>query len=618
MRDIYADTVSRRKRFPKLMRMEWHEGFGRHTARALLVVVLAVIVNQTSSAGLHDGRRSPHRLWTANKAAHRERDYEKGDQDRQEFFEVSKPVDIPAGAHEVCSQVLLQHSFANTINDPPTLRQYKPECGIGGDWTVVVLRWHASCKGRQFDRISAVWLSGVEIFRTCTAEPTLQGIVWTVEKDVTRFASLLGSPQVLALELANVVDATYTGIYNVTLSAHFFSGGKAKPSSLRENYGGVADVILPFSEPSPLNGGYWFQLQNESDVQSRNLTLPRNAYKAILEICLSFHGPDEFWYTNPPNEFLEANNITDVAGNGTFREILVSIDNFLAGVVFPFPVFYTGGVDPYFWRPISAIGSFVLPSYDVDITPFLGFLLDSKPHLFSTTVTNALPYWLLGANLHLWLDSARTPSGKLTSHYAPPLQTLTTSKFKNLDGKFVTESSRSLSYKGYLHSSLGNLTTTASYSYRFSNSLVYSNSASNSVVHQESKSESKIVVKDSWRDLLYHHRSLKFPLKLTYDETDGKNITVVKAAIDHAWAEEQQLQSGLGLGFSGFMGLHNKQQSKGELVIPSKGAISGVATTKQKYAFESSDGCYFRTVGASNYTFLYDQTDRHCSSVASL
>lgn len=591
--------------------MESQDGSGRHrVSSALRVIVLfALLIDSPGHAS--DVRRPS--FWSSKTAA-ATRDYERGEQERQEFFEVTKPVDIPHGSRELCSQVLLHHTFGNTVNDPPTLRQYTParHCGDDTQWTLVVLRWHATCKGRQFDRISAVWLSGVEIFRTCTAEPTPQGIDWTVEKDVTRFASLFRVPQLLALELANVVDDTYTGLYNVTLSAHFYAGTSDKPRDGASSYGGVADVILPFAELSPLNGGYWFQLQNESDVQTQELRIPRNAYRAILEICVSFHGPDEFWYTNPPNDFLAANNLTNIAGNGTFREVLLSIDGLLAGVVYPFPVFYTGGVDPYFWRPISAIGSFILPTYDVDVTPFLAHLVDGRAHKFAVTVTNALPYWLLSANLHLWLDPAlESTTGALLEHSAPDLTFHTTSRFHNLDGKFVAVASRTLSYKGWIESSLGNLTTTASHSYRFSNALVYSDDATTSSVHQESHTETKVVVKSEVKDLVYHHRVLKFPLRISYQETDYPNKTVfVRAAIEQAWQEDLQEQ---GSGGSEFSTLRNAQRCKGELSIPPKGAISGVATTKQKYAFESSEGCYFRSVAASNYTFLYDQSSRRCS-----
>lgn len=529
-----------------------------------------------------------------------------------------RPVDIPQGATELCSDVILQHTFGNTINDPPTLAAYTPRPSCQGDWTKVLLRWHATSRGRQFDRISAVWLSGVEVFRTCTAEPTNQGIVWVVEKDVTQFSSLFKDPQLLALELANVVDDTYTGLYNVTLSLHFYTGGKVDSTS--ESYGGPADAILPISEVSSLQGGYWFQLQNENDVHRRELQVPRNAYKAVLEICVSFHGDDEFWYTNPPNDFLVANNLTGaVAGNGTFREVLLSIDGLLAGVVYPFPVFYTGGVDPFFWRPVSAIGSFVVPSFHVDVTPFLGRLVDGRNHSFSFTVTNALPYWLLSANLHLWLDRSReSTQGELFEHTAPALSLSTRERYHGLDGTFATDGLRTLAYKGYLVSSFGNLTTSASYSFRFSNLLVLTEGSNASDVRQESKSESKVVVKSPVKDLVYDHSAYQFPLRLSYYQTNNPDGSVsINASIDHGWEQEQQSQSRVGPGRSSFNTLKNKQRSRGELLIPPKGAIHGAATTKQRFAYESTDGCYFRSLGVANYTFLYDQSNTHCSSFTS-
>nr|XP_024402259.1 peptide-N4-(N-acetyl-beta-glucosaminyl)asparagine amidase A-like [Physcomitrium patens] len=330
---------------------------------------------------------------------------------------------------------------------------------------------------------------------------------------------------------------------------HYEKGDQAKSS--KKSYGGVADVILPVAKASPLNGGYWFQLHNESDVQSREVQIPRNTYKAVLEICVSFHCSDEFWYTNPPNEFLEANNVSDrVAGNGTFREVLVSVDGLLAGAVYPFPVFYTGGADYYFWRPISGIGSFVLPSYDVDITPFLGKLVDGLNHTFSATVTNALPFWLINANLHLWVNpSLHVTKGELVEHSTVASQSHTKSRFLGLDGTFLTDASRVLSYQGYLESSFGNLTTSAFYSSRFSNKLVYTEGARASAVHQDSKTEAKMVVKSDKKDLVYDRRATSFPLKFFYRETQHENGTVfVKVDVNRSWDQEQQMQSTIGEG----------------------------------------------------------------------
>lgn len=606
---------------------EYGKQLRRHSQSpvVLLGFLLLVVINIPEELGgkFSDamGQTSPHRHLNAihgfpKRVLKPDEHNESGDPGGQDFFEVSKPVYIPHGAKEICNQMLVQHEFGNTIDDPPTLRQYTPKASCGrGEWTLVLLRWSATCIGRQFDRISAVRLSGVEIFRTCTAETIPNRIEWTVEKDVTPFSALFNAPQLLALELANVVDETYTGIHNVTLSAYFFVGDKSKSS--KESYGGVADVILPVAEASPLNSGYWFKLHNESDVKSQEIQVPQNTYKAVLEICVSFHGSDEFWFANPPNESLKAKKVSDqVAGNGTFREVLVSVDGLLAGAVYPFPVFYTGGADHYFWRPISGIGSFVLPSHDVDITPFLGKLVDGLNHTFSATVKNALPFWLINANLHLWVDpSLHVTKGELAEHSTVASQSHTNSRFLGLDGTFLTDASRLLYYKGYLESSYGNLTTSAFYSSSFSNKLVCTEGASASAVHHVSKTEAKLVVKSDKKDLVYDRRATSFPLKYFYREKQYDNGTVfVKADLSHSWDREQQMQSTIGEGLGSFSSLRNTQRSKGELMIPPKGATKrGTTSTKQKYSYESTDGCYFRSLEISNYTFLYDTSDRRCN-----
>lgn len=108
------------------------------------------------------------------------------------------------------------------------------------------------------------------------------------------------------------------------------------------------------------------------DVQSKKLAISSNTYRAVLEVFVSFHGSDEFWYTNPPNEYIEANNLSGLPGNGAFQEIIVKVDEDIVGAVWPFTVIYSGGVNPLLWRPVTGVGSFNLPTYDIDITPFLG------------------------------------------------------------------------------------------------------------------------------------------------------------------------------------------------------------------------------------------------------
>ncbi|MCE3049218.1 hypothetical protein HAX54_044410, partial [Datura stramonium] len=90
-----------------------------------------------------------------------------------------------------CSYLVLQHDFGYTYGKPPVLANYtSPSNCPSQKFSKIVLEWNATCKGRQFDRIFGVWLSGVEIFRSCTAGSQANGIVWTVKKDITRVQSL--------------------------------------------------------------------------------------------------------------------------------------------------------------------------------------------------------------------------------------------------------------------------------------------------------------------------------------------------------------------------------------------------------------------------------------------
>lgn len=56
------------------------------------------------------------------------------------------------------------------------------------------------------DRRSTRYLGDIEIFRTSTEEPRLQGISWTYMKDMSHYMSLWKQPQKLIFDLPNAVD----------------------------------------------------------------------------------------------------------------------------------------------------------------------------------------------------------------------------------------------------------------------------------------------------------------------------------------------------------------------------------------------------------------------------
>ncbi|MQL95043.1 hypothetical protein Taro_027707 [Colocasia esculenta] len=531
------------------------------------------------------------------------------------FFEVARPIPLPHD--KPCSLVLLQHDFAYTYSKPPVTAPYSPpsHCRRGHrPPTKVVLEWKAACRGRQFDRIFGVWLGGVELLRSCTAEPRATGIVWTVEKDVTRYASLFSRNQTLSVYLGNLVDQTYTGVYHVNISLHFYYGRERGGRALLDRHpgfgGAPADLVLPISRDLPLNDGQWFLVENSTGVRSKEVAIPRNAYRAVLEVFVSFHSSDEFWYSNPPNDYISANNLTGTPGNGPFREVTVTIDDDLVGAVWPFTVIYTGGVNPLLWRPITGIGSFDLPSYDIEVTPFLGKLLDGKPHNFGFAVTDALSVWFIDANLHLWLDN-KSPqtSGGLIKYEAPEFKTSQVSKFEGLDGDFVTSASRRISSTGWVMSSHGKITTHFFQVFDYKNLIEMRDNGSVQVVNQTIDSTTGVYAK-SPGSILYSDETFRnFPLYLytgTADQTNESYSLV--ANISYGFNEKRF--AGERFGFS-VSSLTNSQEGEGKMVVKGHLVVGGIGKTHQMYRYESTEGCYFRNVSSSNYTVLFDESGKN-------
>ncbi|KAJ4980495.1 hypothetical protein NE237_031332 [Protea cynaroides] len=529
------------------------------------------------------------------------------------YFEVTKPIELPKT--KPCSYLILQHDFGYTYAQPPVLADYTPPLNWSSqDFSKIVLEWKATCKGRQFDRIFGVWLSGVEILRSCTAEPRATGIVWTVKKDITRYSSLLKNPQTLAVYLGNVVDQTYTGIYHVNITFHFYPAEVPQNTHKRNSANSVsgfvspADLVLPISRNLPLNDGLWFLIENSTDVQKKEFKIPQNSYRAVLEVYVSFHSDDEFWYTNPPNEYIEANNLTDLPGNGPFREVVVSLDESVVGAVYPFTVIYTGGVNPLLWRPITGIGSFNLPSYDIEITPFLGKILDGDNHKFGFSVTNALDVWYIDANLHLWLDSNRERTeGKLLRHTSPRPQVSLVQHFKGLNGFFITTASRSILSSGWVKSSHGMITTYSVQGFSFRNSMEMKDNFNVQIVNQTIEACNRVFAKLPSSFIYSVESKQKFPLYLYSANVDPGNGSFLSLANLSLGFNEDRF-SGAKSGFSS-SSLRNLQNGQGSMFIEGNLVVGGLGSTEQLYAYDSSKECYFRNVSSKNYTVLYDEKE---------
>lgn len=551
---------------------------------------------------------------------------------QQKYLEISRPLPF-ANLTPSCTLPILSHHFGDTIGLPPVSVAYAPPDNCS--WNHVALQFNASSNGIQYDRIAAVWLDGADIFRTSTAEPTESSVFWTVTKDVTRYSSLLAKEDIsLSVMLENMVNDVYTGVYyvNVTILYYYIEEMNVPLSTISTNRkvrmvddvfvnspirGSLglnekpADLIIPISGN---NGGegFWFRIQSDSELKGKSVIIPKNTYKAVMEICVSFHGLDEFWYSNPPDSYIRENSLTSQRGHGSYREVLLNIDRNLVGSVVPFPVIYPGGINPLYWDPIVSIGAFDHPSYDIDITPFLGDLLDGKSHFMGLKVLDSLPFWLVDANLHLWVDKQCTSDcevqGEVVDYGTPDYEMKRSSSFKGLDGSYEVELKRKSQYHGWVNSSAGNLTTTVSRELKFKNEIKFDNKGTEKKVEQKVEEEIEIsVVSETGMKISHTTMKREYPLTITTKTSkpsreDG--TIIMHSELENEWNEEKKWSDRDSHSCSS--SLKNRQKCKGCMSVQDRIVLQGGATTEQSYSYNGEASTYSREIAAVNGKLVHD------------
>jgi len=110
--------------------------------------------------------------------------------------------------------------------------------------------------------------------------------------------------------------------------------------------------------------------------------------------------------------------------HGSYREADASLDGTPVAAVHTFPHIYTGGIVPTLWRPIPAIHTFSLYAERVDVTPFVGRLVDGNTHDLAFTVQNNGDSWSVVATLLLYTDHGLAQThGALTTDTVAPAAT---------------------------------------------------------------------------------------------------------------------------------------------------------------------------------------------------
>jgi len=308
------------------------------------------------------------------------------------------PLAHPLGSTEPCAQVTSivngELINGNTVRAWYTAPKADTECGcdapaedglhgisgpLPGCWDQIVMNFAAFEKGRQYDRFGAVFLNGVELLRTTTPEPNSAGITWYINKDVSEYDVLFRQDGEVVLNINNYVTEIYTGIPTVNISFSFYRSPSGKSQREEPQADGISIFRLrnATAETNPLSDLAFTGPEGQASALP---PIPRHGplgapTQAKLKVYASGHSCEEFWYMSAQTQ--EAGG---GCGGGSYRELLVFIDGLLAGAALPFPVIYTGGINPYLWRPLTGIRSFDIPAYEFDLTPFLYNLTDGQPH----------------------------------------------------------------------------------------------------------------------------------------------------------------------------------------------------------------------------------------------
>jgi hypothetical protein len=388
-----------------------------------------------------------------------------------------------------------------------------PSCP--GSWAMVVLEADFSINaGRQFDRTANIWIGGVNVYFGTTAEPShTVGRSWHIESDLTDYSPLFTAAQAGQVDLDNLVNGTYTSVLTGSAQLLFYPvpNGGAAPET--------ADQVLAMSA-GPTGGSVL--LFSPSDTLSRTFSLPANVERVYLDVLAQSQSNDEFWYTCVPNDVAAE---LQSCGATAFRESEISIDGQPAGVAPVYPWIYTGGIDPYLWRPIPDIQTLNFAPYRVNLTPFAGILSDGNPHTVSLSVFNADSYFSTTASLLLYLDhGAAQVTGGLSADTigsANPTVTenVSTDSSGNITGTVSVTSGRQFKVSGFANTSHGTVTTEVVQHIDFSNSQQFNITGDGNLYVQDITQSTKIgslTTRTSAGQIQVTTRELQWPLTLNY------------------------------------------------------------------------------------------------------
>ena len=483
----------------------------------------------------------------------------------------------------------------------PKVFSYMPPSGCHAPWAKVVFTADITVtEGRQFDRTASFYLGHANIYCGTTAEPSSTvSPSWHVERDVTDLSAIFKSPESGEADLGNFVGTSggvvYNGIIYGNAALEFY------PASVSEPAPPTPDVVVPMPDAE----GGAAALNTTSSQLAQSVTLPANVERVYLDVITQSQSNDEFWYTCVPNEVASE---LESCGNTAFREAEISIDSQPAGVAPVYPWIYTGGIDPYLWRPIPGVQTFNFVPYRVDLTPFAGLLSDGHEHTIAFSVYNADSYFLATANLLVYTDhGSRAVTGgvlrnSLSATPSPNVTKNLSSASGNVSGTVTVSSTRNYSITGYVQTSHGRVETTVAQFIRFANTQKFDITSTKYVQDiQQSTTASSQTTTANGPVVQTTVKTLQYPLILKYAAlTDATGATAVTTTVQQSdVASTNESLNWFSIYDSNLL---NEVESKDTLHFDASGAFTGHsnADSSQLYLTINSLGyCYSRKIASA-------------------
>jgi len=477
---------------------------------------------------------------------------------------------------------------------------YAPPASCPGPWQKVVLSADYSVTmGRQFDRTAEIWLGGAIVYFGTTQEPSSTvAPSWHIERDLTDYSALFSAAHSGHATLGNFVGTSggvaYTGIIHGTAKLLFYPLAPTVP-----DHPPRPDVVLPLSASA--DGSTADLSSSDQQLKVTFTSLPRNIERAFLDVYAQSQASDEFWYTCVPDD---ATGALQSCGGSAFRETQISIDGQPAGVAPVFPWIYTGGIDPFLWRPIPGVQTLAFDAYRVDLTPFAGALDDGAAHSIALSVFNTQDHFSTAANLLLYLDHAATQvSGSVTANSlgATP-QPNVQEHVVDGGGSVNVTANRAFTITGKVSTSHGVVQTQVQQTLGFSNAQTFtiSDTLYQQHITQATTIDSTTTVTAGATTAITHDQR-SYPLTVNIDY-----VVLPDGSANQSTVIDQRFSRNVSVGNQGFAArsasLDNHVVAGDTLLISSSNHVTGTFEqgTTQTYTYKDPFGaCYSRHIEAA-------------------